>query len=96
MKRQGDILFVPVTQIPFGLKIKEDCVIAEGEKNGHKHVLGGGILLNDSKIGMFIKVEKEEAFVTHNEHAPIILLKGFYQVKRQREYEPGGWRHISD
>lgn len=96
MKRQGDILFVPIKQIPFGLKKKSNNVIAEGEKTGHKHVLEGGILLDGPVAGMFINVEGEKATVTHNEHKAITLPKGNYQVKRQREYEPQGWRQVSD
>ena len=96
MKRQGDILFVRAKSIPKGLKVKAGGVIAEGEKTGHMHRLVDGTLYDDAKLGMFIEVKAEKASVTHNEHKTITLEKGLYTVKRQREYEPQGWRQVAD
>jgi hypothetical protein len=36
------------------------------------------------------------AAVDHEEHATVMLPAGEYQVVRQREYEPAGWRQVAD
>lgn len=95
VKRQGDILFVSIEEIPEEIKIKEDNIVAEGEATGHKHLLQDGILYEDSKGTLFIQVE-ESAKIVHQEHNPIILPEGNYKVVRQREYEPNGWIRVSD
>ena len=32
----------------------------------------------------------------HDTHAPIKFAKGVYEVRRQREYTPEGWRRVAD
>ena len=32
----------------------------------------------------------------HDTHAPLLLTPGSWEVKRQREYVPGGWRRVED
>ena len=60
------------------------------------HKLVNGTLYEDPKNGMYIEIKEEKATVTHNEHRTITLEKGLYTVKKQREYEPNGWRQVAD
>ena len=39
---------------------------------------------------------KEDAVLSHEEHFPIELPAGLYQVVRQREYTHEGWIHVED
>jgi hypothetical protein len=100
MFRQGDVLLVPVAEIPAGarrLERVDGCLIlAEGELTGHAHVVveDGADLYEHLSEGdvaelrrRFLRVEAEVALV-HEEHAPITLALGEYEVRRQREYEP--------
>lgn len=96
MKRQGDILFVDVKELPKDVKIKVDNVVAEGEATGHKHLLEDGILYESENGTLFIIAEQNTARITHEEHNPVTLPVGNYKVVRQREYEPKGWRPVRD
>lgn len=85
--RQGDILFKKVPTLPSQLKEKQDKVVAEGEVTGHAHILDNGALyesLNSDSI-LFIKSDQKTRIV-HDEHLPIKLEPGNYEVIRQREY----------
>jgi hypothetical protein len=88
--RQGDILFKKIDNLPTQLSKKEDNVVAEGEETGHAHVLVNGAvfeLLNSDSL--YIKSEQNTR-ITHQEHLPIKLEPGNYQVIRQREYLGSG------
>jgi hypothetical protein len=92
--RQGDILFKKIKHLPSEISIKDDMVIAEGEATGHAHVLVNGavfeLLNSDSKL--YIK-SNENTKIIHNEHLPIKLETGAYEVIRQREYLGSGIKH---
>ncbi|MFW9972561.1 MAG: hypothetical protein ACFFDF_20410 [Candidatus Odinarchaeota archaeon] len=90
--RQGDILFRKVEDLPNQLKEKTDNIIAEGEETGHAHALVNGTLfelLNSETL--YIKSEQKTRII-HEEHLPIKLESGNYQVIRQREYLGPGLR----
>lgn len=97
MKRQGDLLFVSVGEIPSDAKIQNDGVIAEGEITGHKHRISDG-----AKAALMIAAgvayvkAMQETEVVHEEHGTISLPVGDWEVIRQREYEPDGWRQVVD
>jgi hypothetical protein len=104
--RQGDVLLVPVAQLPeAAVEVASEqgtIVLAEGEATGHAHVvpscgarllrwqerpatraLGGG----GTAVATFLHVDgTAPVAVTHEEHDPIPLEPGVYEVRRQREY----------
>jgi hypothetical protein len=73
-------------------------VLAEGEVTGHRHAFyGGGVTLfrddalarevpRELYIGI-LKVEADEAALRHEEHDTIVLAKGTYRVRQQREFD---------
>ena len=93
--RQGDVLLVPVDELPGGKGVTvEDgtrFVLAEGEATGHAHVVHGRTRLLRSLVSreerLHLLVE-EVATLVHDEHDPIALATGAYRVVRQREYTP--------
>jgi len=90
--RQGDILFKKINSLPAYLKEKPDKVVAEGEETGHAHVLVNGAvfeLVNSDSL--YIKSDQHTRII-HDEHLPIKLESGNYQVIRQREYLGPGLR----
>jgi hypothetical protein len=100
MLRQGDILLVPVEEIPEGLKdVPRESgrmVLAHGEATGHAHVLEGEAKFLASDLeGRFLLVE-ENAELVHDEHDTITVPPGGYEVRRQREYEPEESRLVAD
>ena len=92
---QGDILFVPINNIPENIKVLERnggaIVLAEGEVTGHFHKIQTpeiGAWINE-KDDIFIEVRNLIAEVTHNEHNTVALPKGNYKVVKQRQYQQG-------
>ena len=94
--RQGDLLIVKVESIPEGVKPKKDRVLAEGEATGHMHELDSGDVYELGDTLYFRVPEESTATLKHQEHKEIAFGPGEYQVIRQREYEPRGWRRVAD
>lgn len=108
MYRQGDVLIVPVAQDAVPPHVEQAAreprdargrlVLALGEVTGHAHaVVGPGELVREpGPFGPMLLRLPEGGRVVHEEHAPIILPKGWYRVVRQREYVPGSVRIVAD
>ncbi len=93
--RHGDVLISKVSEVK-GKKLAH-LVLAEGEVTGHAHrITAGEAELYESNGVLFLKVVSEHAKLTHEEHKPIDLPKGDYEITIQREYEPEGWRNVAD
>lgn len=88
--QQGDVLLRKLNDLPEGAAKtlgKLRCTLAEGEHTGHSHVveddeaeliqIGERILL---RLG-------RAATVTHQEHKPIRLSPGIWEVGRVKEYD---------
>lgn len=88
--QQGDVLLRKLETLPAGSAKtlgKLRCTLAEGEHTGHSHVveddeaeliqIGERILL---RLG-------REATVKHQEHKPITLSPGIWEVGRVKEYD---------
>jgi len=101
--RQGDVLLVPVASVPgepasvVSARRAERHVLAEGEATGHAHVVSGpGLGLVEWELPRrwmarerrrYLVVEGE-ATLAHEEHLPLVVPAGVYEVRRQREYRP--------
>lgn len=102
MIRQGDVLVRRVKRIPSDVKAvpreSGEVVLAHGEATGHRHAIverqaemwsGGG--------GTWLSVGDGGATLKHEEHAPIPLDPGKYQVVRQREHsDEDEVRYVAD
>ena len=104
MFRQGDVLVVPLKEMPADLKAvpldNGRLILAYGEATGHAHVVEGlAELLTpadaDELERRFLRVEAESALV-HDEHSTITLPPGAYEIRRQREYAPEAPRYVAD
>lgn len=101
--RQGDVLFVPVNSIPQDAKKRDprgskSAVLVEGEATGHHHsveTLDATEVL-DCGEGLYLRVSGDAVSIVHQEHSPITLPAGNYEVRRQREYQPEGIRNVLD
>ena len=105
MYRQGDVYFIQTANIPVGGKKRENGAAAYGEVTGHSHRLdeqsaaiaevlecGNGLFLRVSDEGISIG----GATFIHEEHGPIVLPPGNYEIRIQREYSPDGVRSVLD
>lgn len=108
MYRQGDVLIESVDEIPKTAapveRVNGRVVLALGEVTGHSHSMDDDPNVTQFREGdkQFIEVLGEKgAMLVHEEHGPIDLPPGRYEVGIQREYEPtgresGGSRSVYD
>ena len=99
--RQGDILFIlrADAKVPEQATHIADGVIARGASTGHTHRLRESELdrLVRSTGGvMFVVVQSATAHIDHQEHATAILVRGTWEIRRQREETPEGLRRVED
>ncbi len=94
--RQGDVLLIAVEQAPEGCTpIPNEAgrfVLAHGEATGHAHAI------STQQAEFFEEPDTERRFLLipgdkggelrHEEHGPIHLRRGVYEVRRQREFRP--------
>ena len=94
--RQGDVLVIPSETLVKGTKLPH-LTLAEGEVTGHRHRISNGEaeLLERDGV-MYLRVLSPTALLTHEEHAPVTIPRGNWQIRIQREYEPDGWRDVAD
>ncbi|NMP21877.1 hypothetical protein [Sulfobacillus harzensis] len=88
MYRHGDVLLIPVNEVPADLHPKAGAVVAYGEVTGHAHrLLMDGLLYEAEDGTVYIRAPQDTA-ITHEEHGTIPLPAGLYRVSYQREYAP--------
>jgi len=90
--RQGDILFISLdAPIHTDKTAAGSLEIAQGEVTGHAHVLHAGPIrfYADWENRVSRLDLPEGGTLRHDEHAPIDLPPGSYEVRRQREYAYG-------
>jgi hypothetical protein len=100
MYRQGDVLLIPVEELPHDAKLQDieddKIILAEGEATGHHHAIANrNAQLFEAATGMFLMLAKA-AQLYHQEHDKIDLPPGNYKVTRQREYSPEAIRNVAD
>lgn len=104
---QGDVLFRRIKEIPPGLtekpREKHGIVVAHSE-TGHHHIIPDAAVAHfmDTKgngLISYLRVDTS-ADVVHlrpfDTHETIRLGAGAWEVRRQREYTPEGWRRVED
>jgi hypothetical protein len=103
--RQGDVLITRISALPQALKrVPHDngrVILAYGEVTGHSHALRGEHceLFTPTALGAtvtYLEVKEAMVALTHDEHAPIELAPGVYEITRQREYHPEAIRNVAD
>jgi hypothetical protein len=102
LRRQGDLLFREINEIPKTAVKTEGTIVAHGESGNLHQAKGGQIQLykvDHNKYDLFApKVVdqnqidyidvKQKTVVVHEEHNKIDLPKNKYAVVHEREYDP--------
>jgi len=84
--QQGDVLIISTKEIR-GKRLNH-LTLAKGEATGHHHTITRGEAeLYDHEETLFLRVNSEEAEVTHQEHNTITLPRGDYQIRIVGEYD---------
>jgi hypothetical protein len=102
---QGDLCIIPVDGIPDGLMEAQPTdgqhIVAHSE-TGHHHVVAARAakLYVATAMLAYLRVQAEHVDLRHlrphDTHEDIRLPKGDYQLLRQREGAPEGWRQVAD
>ncbi len=108
---QGDVLFIRRDKLPAGLvtaKAENGQIVVTHSETGHNHVM---VLDRQAEPAVEMFNEKDNALISwikvnrptplqhlrpHDTHEPIMFGEGIYEVRRQREYSPEGWRRVED
>ena len=101
IKRHGDVLFVKRESLPAGEQkpIARDngrVVVAYGEVTGHAHATVAPDVQQVEIDTIRWLVAPAEFVITHEEHAPITLDSGVWEVVYQAEYTPQEIRRVLD
>jgi hypothetical protein len=101
--RQGDVLLCAIDAIPSSAKPvpSEDdrVVVALGELTGHAHAFAAcnaQMLRDKGSQRYFLVIGEKGARRCHEEHDPILVPAGNYELRRQREYAPRMPRLVGD
>ena len=101
--RQGDVLLRKIKSLPQKLKLQNKdngrVIIGYGEVSGHTHGFtmeaNVSLFANDDLSARYL-VTEEPVKLIHDEHEPISLDVGVYEVIQQREYTPKAIRYVLD
>ena len=102
---QGDVLFRKVGSLPVGAnsRVDEGSVIVAHSETGHHHVFEDPIAVSfyttADPFVSYLEV-KEPSVLKHlrdfDTHEEILFDAGIYELRRQREYTPEGYRMVVD
>jgi hypothetical protein len=108
---QGDLFIRRIDKLPDGVKMQDAengvFVVAHSE-TGHNHVIEkhSGVVhyITDDPMVSYLQVlescDEVETIIKHlrafDTHEPIKIDPGIYEIRRQREYVPEGWRRVED
>ncbi|HSV48340.1 MAG TPA: hypothetical protein VLJ58_21305 [Ramlibacter sp.] len=108
---QGDLYIRRIAAVPAGAKPmaaeKGHFIVAHSE-TGHHHVIaerpGVQVFTTEDPMVSYLQVieatEQTEALLEHlrsfDTHETIAIPPGSYELRRQREYTPEGWRRVED
>lgn len=108
---QGDLLIRRIDAIPANAKEvsaeNKQYVVAHSE-TGHNHVIAERpnvklLTTGDPMISYLQVIEATDAtetllehLRTYDTHETISIPVGTYEIRRQREYTPEGWRRVED
>lgn len=88
--QQGDVLMKSLNKLPAEAKhikrASKGYILAEGEVTGHSHAVLDEIEMFEKNGLRFIRADNEFT-VTHQEHQPIVVPPGVYQLDIVQEYD---------
>jgi len=103
---QGELLFHKVKNIPKNLKranAKDGRIIVGHSETGHHHSVAEdqAVMYNtENPMLSYLEVKEDHADLVHERpfdtHETLRLPVGNYEIRRQRESAPDGWRAVRD
>ncbi len=102
---QGDVFFRRIQTIPTSATLVEGGgpVIVALSETSHHHAFAAdaSVFLYSTKdqLVSYLKVEKPAVLKHHRDfdtHEEILFDAGIYEIRRQREWSPEGWKRVED
>lgn len=103
---QGDVCIRRISTIPAGLtpaQAEKGIYVIAHSETGHHHVVqerAAQMLIDQTNSFIAYLDVAEPAVLEHlrsfDTHAPLALPPGKYEIRRQREHAPEGWRRAQD
>jgi len=107
---QGDVYFRRINNLPSGaIEIKCDVenIIVGHSETGHSHVMARGtsedpavrMYNSDNPLMSWLEVNRPTSLDhkrTNHTHESIMFQPGIYEIRRQQESAPEGWRQVHD
>jgi len=100
---QGDLLLIELENVPSKLNeikpIGGKTILLEGEATGHAHAFYDNTSIYEepsSKRRFVVIPGGQSKCLKHEEHGPIELPSGYYEIIRQREYWEDEIRFVQD
>lgn len=108
---QGDLYIRRVEALPSGVtpaKAEAGQFVLAHSETGHNHVLAARPNVKfygtDDPLLSYLEVieatDEAEAVIEHlrswDTHESLAVPPGIYEIRRQREYSPEGWRRVAD
>jgi hypothetical protein len=107
---QGDMILRRIIKVPTNVKVQvpdgQGRHVVTHSETGHHHWVGGDAVTlyrpENDKDGMvsYIEVKAGGTDLIHERpwdtHETLHIEEGTYEVRRQREYTPEGWRRVED
>jgi hypothetical protein len=108
---QGDVMLRRIDRLPAGVKpatAENGVFVVAHSETGHNHVIAErpNVRLYDSEdpfvsyLEVIEATDATEALLEHlrgwDTHETIKIPAGIFEVRRQREYTPEGWRRAQD
>ena len=108
---QGDVLFIKIDAIPANVSEQKpnangEVVITHSE-TGHDHVMvldrapepAVRMFNGENPLISWLQVNRPTALDhkrQHHTHESILFQPGMYEIRRQQEQRPEGWRRVAD
>lgn len=95
--RHGDVDLFAASSVPKGAKKRKGTTIALGEATGHHHTLHKLDINTQINImdyvqdlinQTFVEIQGGKAVLKHQEHAPLVIEPGVYEVKIEHGIDP--------
>lgn len=108
---QGDLLLRKIASLPKNVKAltaQNGVFVVAHSETGHNHVIDAKPNVQwfageNSEVTYLQVIEATDATETvlrhlrgHDTHEPIVIPAGVFELRRQREYTPEGWRRVED
>jgi hypothetical protein len=105
---QGDVFFRRIDKLPKDAiavekKSKNTPVVVAHSETGHDHQFTRGIgvtlFTTPNPLVCYLKLDEPtqlDHMRSFDTHEPIMFDSGVFEIRRQREYTPEGWRRVED